>query len=172
MNTFSHDQVSAPHPVSPLRMRDELKAAVDTALPQTPSQFGEQLIKEKWGAGIDPQTALLVTLDYDYKGHPAQNDIHQGQVGSSRTLVQTLLSNYQTVGDGRFGETVFGLYTPPDIGPVIRLVETSTNSLITVAAITVLTKVYIARHNRKRMDPIHRSSCGRPISKNGSGNWI
>lgn len=123
MNTFSHDQVSPPHPTSPSRMRDELKAAVDIALPQTPSQFGEQLIKQKWGAGIDPQTTLLVTLDYDYRGHPAQSGIHQGQVGSSRTLVQTLLSNYQTVGDGRFGETAFGLYTPPDIGPAVRLVE-------------------------------------------------
>lgn len=107
----------------PLRMRDELKAAVDIALPQTPGQFGGQLIKQKWGAEIDPQTALLVTLDYDYRGHEAQNGIHQGQVGSSRTLVQTLLSNYQTVGDGRFGETAFGLYTPPDVGPAVRLVE-------------------------------------------------
>lgn len=118
MNTFTHDQVS-----SPLRMRDELKAAVDTALPQTPGQFGEQLIKKKWGADIDPQTALLVTLDYDYRGHPAQNGIHQGQIGSSRSLLQTLLTDYQTVGDGRFGETAFGLYTPPDVGPAVRLVE-------------------------------------------------
>ncbi|MHC8320308.1 leucine-rich repeat domain-containing protein [Pseudomonas sp. GB2N2] len=107
----------------PLRMRDELKAAVDTALPKTPSQFGEQLIKDKWGANLDPQTALLVTLDYDYRGHPEQNGIHQGQIGSSRTLVQTLLSNDQTVGDGRFGETAFGLYTPLDVGPAVRLVE-------------------------------------------------
>lgn len=108
---------------TPLPMRDELKAAVDIALPQTPGQFGEHLIKQKWGADIDPQTALLVTLDYDYRGHPPQDGIHQGQVGSSRTLVQTLLSNYQTVGDGRFGETAFGLYTPPDVGPAVRVVE-------------------------------------------------
>lgn len=27
------------------------------------------------------------------------------------------------MGDGRFGETAFGLYTPPDIGPAIRIVE-------------------------------------------------
>nr|WP_322784171.1 DUF6543 domain-containing protein [Pseudomonas sp. PCH199] len=66
---------------------------------------------------------MLVTLDYDYRGHPAQNGIEQGQVASSRTLVQTLLSNYQTVGDGRFGETAFGLYTPPDVGPPVRIVE-------------------------------------------------
>lgn len=123
MNTDFHDPVAPPHPASPLRMRDELKAAVDTALPQTPGQFGEQQIKEKWGADIDPQTALLVTLDYDYRGHPAQGGIHQGQIGSSRSLLQTLLSDYQTVGDGRFGETAFGLYTPPDVGPAVRLVE-------------------------------------------------
>ncbi|VVP82703.1 hypothetical protein PS918_02457 [Pseudomonas fluorescens] len=120
MNT-STDTTSDPAPALP--MRNELKAAVDTALPQTPGQFGERLIKDKWGPGIDPQTALLVTLDYDYMGHPAQDGIHQGQVGSSRTLVQALLSNYQTVGDGRFGETAFGLYTPPDIGPAVRIVE-------------------------------------------------
>lgn len=107
----------------PLRMRDELNAAVNIALPQTPGQFGARLIKEKWGADIDPQTALLVTLDYDYKGHPAQNGIHQGQVASSQSLLQALLSNYQTVGDGRFAETAFGLYTPPDLGPSIRIVQ-------------------------------------------------
>ncbi|VVM74148.1 hypothetical protein PS662_01963 [Pseudomonas fluorescens] len=123
MTMFSPHQVSPPYPTLPLRMRDELKAAVDTALPQTPGQFGGHLIRQKWGADIDPQTALLVTLDYDYRGHEAQNGIHQGQVGSSRTLVQTLLSNYQTVGDGRFGETAFGLYTPPDVGPAVRIVE-------------------------------------------------
>lgn len=123
MNTDSQDPVAPPHPASPLRMRDELKTAVDTALPQTPGQFGERLIKEKWGADIDPQTAMLVTLDYDYRGHPTQNGIHQGQIGSSRSLLQTLLTDYQTVGDGRFGETAFGLYAPPDVGPAVRLVE-------------------------------------------------
>ena len=66
-----------------LQMRDELKAALDIALPQTPGQFGEHLIKEKWGQDIDPQTALLVTLDYGYKGHPAQDGIEPGQVASS-----------------------------------------------------------------------------------------
>lgn len=103
--------------------RNELKDLVDSALPQTPGQFGERQIKEKWGLDIDPQTTLLVTLDYDYKGHPAQNGIHQGQVASSLSLLQVLLRNYQTVGDGRFGENVFGLLTPPDVGPEIRLVE-------------------------------------------------
>ncbi|RON19253.1 dermonecrotic toxin domain-containing protein [Pseudomonas frederiksbergensis] len=119
MNDHAHG--AAPTPA--VLLRNELKAAVETALPQTPAQFGERLIKEKWGAGIDPQTALLVTLDYNYHGHPPENGVHQGQVGSSRTLIQALLGNYQTVGDGRFGETVFGLYTPPDIGPSVRIVE-------------------------------------------------
>jgi hypothetical protein len=110
------------HDSGPLRMRDELNAAVNIALPQTPDQFGARLIKEKWGADIDPQAALLVTLDYNYKGHPAQDGIQQGQVASSQSLLQVLLSNYQTVGDGRFAETVFGLYTAPDIGPSVRIV--------------------------------------------------
>ena len=119
MNDHAHGDAPTPN----VLMRNELKAAVETALPQTPAQFGERLIKEKWGADIDPQTALLVTLDYNYHGHPPENGVQQGQVGSSRTLVQALLGNYQTVGDGRFGETVFGLYTPPDIGPSVRIVE-------------------------------------------------
>ncbi len=106
----------------PLQMRDELNAAVNIALPQTPAQFGARLIKEKWGADIDPQTALLVTLDYDYKGHPAQDGIHQGQLANSQSLLQALLSNYQTVGDGRFAENAFGLYTPPDLGPSVQIV--------------------------------------------------
>jgi hypothetical protein len=109
------------HPASSLPLRDELKAVVDTALPQTPAQFAEQLIKQKWN--VDPQNALLVTLDYDYRGHPAQYGVFQGQVASSQTLIQALLSNYQTVGDGRFAETAFGLYTPPAAGPSVRVVE-------------------------------------------------
>lgn len=118
MNDHAHDA-----PTPNVLIRNELKAAVETALPQTPAQFGESLIKEKWGADIDPQTALLVTLDYNYHGHPPESGVHQGQVGSSRSLIQALLGNYQTVGDGRFGETAFGLYTPPDIGPSVRIVE-------------------------------------------------
>lgn len=123
MSTSSNDRISPHKPVAPAPMRDELKAIVDTALPQNPAQFGEHVIKQKWGAGIDPQRALLVTLDYDYRGHPVQNGVYQGQVASSRTLVDALLSNYQIVGDGRFGETAFGLYTPPDVGPSVRIVE-------------------------------------------------
>ncbi|MEB2514535.1 NEL-type E3 ubiquitin ligase domain-containing protein [Pseudomonas sp. YuFO20] len=122
MNEIPPANAASPDPASALRMRDELETALAISLPQTPGQFGEQLIKKQWGQYIDPATAQLVTLDYDYKGHPAQNGIHQGRVASSMSLVQALLSNYQTVGDGRFGESAFGLYTPPDVGPSIRIV--------------------------------------------------
>lgn len=117
------EHVAGAHPVASLRMRKKLQAAVDLALPQSPGQFGEHLIKEKWGQGIDPQTTILVTLDYNFKRHPAQDGVEQGQVASARSLLQTLLSNYQTVGDGRFAETAFGLYTPPDIGPTVRIID-------------------------------------------------
>ncbi|WP_339523396.1 leucine-rich repeat domain-containing protein [Pseudomonas sp. EL_65y_Pfl2_R96] len=123
MSDSTLNQMNLPEPVPAPGMRDELRAVVDTARPQTPGQFGVDLFKDKWGRDIDPHTALLVTLDYNYKGHPAQNGIHQGQVANSRTLLQALLGDYQTVGDGRFGETAFGLYTPPDIGPSVRIVE-------------------------------------------------
>lgn len=122
MNDHPRDDNTPPNPLV-LPMRKELQSAVGAALPQSPDQFGAQLIKEKWAQDIDPQTALLVTLDYNYRGHPPQDGIHQGQVANSQTLIQTLLSNDQTVGDGRFGETAFGLYTPPDVGPSIRIVQ-------------------------------------------------
>ncbi|RKS17029.1 E3 ligase-like protein (putative virulence factor) [Pseudomonas sp. WPR_5_2] len=119
----SDDHTPHPRPASPLPMRDELKFAVEAALPQTPSQFGEHLIKEKWGRDLDPQTAQLVTLHYDYWLRPEPDGSHRGCVARSRSLVQALLSDYQTVGDGRFGETAFGLYTPPEVGPTVRLME-------------------------------------------------
>ncbi|MBD9442800.1 dermonecrotic toxin domain-containing protein [Pseudomonas sp. PDM04] len=105
------------------RLRDELRAAVDVALPQTPARFAEQKIREKWGLDLDPQTAQLVTLHYDYWLRAGLEGRHEGRVASSQSLVHVLLSNYQTVGDGRFGETGFGLYTPPDVGPAVRIVE-------------------------------------------------
>ncbi|VVP80358.1 dermonecrotic toxin domain-containing protein [Pseudomonas fluorescens] len=123
MNKLPHDALADPPPTPNWQMRNDLKGIVDIALPQTPGQFGEHRIKQKWGQDIDPQTTLLVTLEYDYKGHPAQAGVHQGQVASSQSLLQALLLNYQTVGDGRFGETAFGLYTPPDIGPDVRIAE-------------------------------------------------
>ncbi|MHC8287089.1 dermonecrotic toxin domain-containing protein [Pseudomonas sp. XS1P51] len=120
MNSHAGNQGAAP--IFP-EMREELRFVVDGALPQTPARFGEHMIKEKWGQDIDPTTAQLVTLDYDFKGRPEQNGVHLGRVANSMSLVQALLSNYQTVGDGRFGETAFGFYTPPDVGPSIRVVE-------------------------------------------------
>ncbi len=115
------NDVSDKHLLTPMRV--DLRAAVETALPQSPGQFGGQLIQAKWGQDIDPQTAQLVTLDYNYNGHPVQDGIQQGRVASCQSLTQVLLANYQTVGDGRFGETGFGLYTPPDIGPEVRIVN-------------------------------------------------
>lgn len=104
-------------------MRDQLQSIIDSASPQTPDQFATQLFHQKWGQGIDPQTALLVTLDYDFKGHPPLDDVHQGRLANTRTLLQALLGNYQVVADGRFGEMAFGLYTPADVGPSVRIVE-------------------------------------------------
>ena len=85
MTALSKGSANAP---SAPGLRDELKAALDMTLPQTPGEFAERLIKEKWGADIDPQTALLVTLDYHFKGHPAQDGVEQGRVASSRSLLQ------------------------------------------------------------------------------------
>ncbi|MFV0934726.1 dermonecrotic toxin domain-containing protein [Pseudomonas jessenii] len=117
-----NDHQTPLHPdLAPLR--ETLKSVVGAALPQSPEQFGAQLIKAKWGQDIDPQNALLVTLDYRYRGHPPQDGIEQGQVANTQTLVQALLANYQTVGDGRFAESAFGLYTPPDVGPSVRIAE-------------------------------------------------
>lgn len=119
-DSLNLEQASRPPPGG---MREALKKAVDIALPQTPAQFARKLFIDKWGSHIDPYTAHMVTLDYNYKGHPAQEGVQQGQVASSQTLIQALLSNYQVVGDGRFGETGFGLYTPAEIGPSVRIVE-------------------------------------------------
>lgn len=119
----SHALPVVPDPPLAPRLRDELQAAVDIALPQTPAGFAERKIREKWGEGLDPQTAQLVTLHYDYWLRAPLGGSHQGRVARSQSLVQVLLSNDQTVGDGRFGETAFGLYTPPDVGPSVSLME-------------------------------------------------
>ena len=67
------NDVSDKHLLTP--MRADLKAAVETALPQSPGQFGGRLIQARWGQDLDPQTAQLVTLDYNYNGHPVQDGI-------------------------------------------------------------------------------------------------
>lgn len=95
--------------------------ALDSGLPMTPAQYAAKLIEQRWGAIY--LEAVLVDLNYDFYGHPAQGNVHQGRARVSRSLVQTLLDNYQTVGAGRFGETAFGLYTPPTVGPEVRVVE-------------------------------------------------
>ncbi|MGE8179334.1 dermonecrotic toxin domain-containing protein, partial [Pseudomonas fluorescens] len=101
------------HPLSSL--------ALDAVLPSTPTQYAAKLIEERWGTV--PLTARLVDLNYSFYGYPAQQDVQQGRVRKSQSLVQALLSNYQTVGAGRFGETAFGLYTPPAVGPEVQIVE-------------------------------------------------
>ncbi|MGE8148079.1 dermonecrotic toxin domain-containing protein [Pseudomonas frederiksbergensis] len=95
--------------------------ALDTVLPMTPAQYAAKLIGQSWGTAV--LDAVLVDLNYDFYGYPAQCEIHQGRARTSRSLVQALLENYQTVGAGRFGETAFGLYTPPTVGPQVRIVE-------------------------------------------------
>ncbi|WP_077045183.1 dermonecrotic toxin domain-containing protein [Pseudomonas sp. KK4] len=103
--------------------KDELRALAETALPQTPCQYGEQMIREQWGTDLDPLATQLVTLHYDDWLRSEHDGSHRGRVASSQSLVQVLLSNYQTVGDGRFGETAFGLYTPPDVGPTVHIMD-------------------------------------------------
>ncbi|MBD8097393.1 leucine-rich repeat domain-containing protein [Pseudomonas fluorescens] len=103
--------------------RASLNEAVQAGVPLTPSAHGAKLIRQKWGAHVDPMTAQLVTLDYDYHGHPPIDGVHQGKIRFQQSLVQALLSDYQAVADDRFGETAFGVYTPPAVGPRIKLVE-------------------------------------------------
>ncbi|NWA70198.1 dermonecrotic toxin domain-containing protein [Pseudomonas reactans] len=103
--------------------QETLSQAVETGMPLSPAAYGAKLIREQWGADIDPQTAQLVTLDYNYHGHPAVDGVEQGQVHSQQPLIQALLLNYQAVGDNRFFETAFGFYTPPAIGPAVKIVE-------------------------------------------------
>lgn len=108
---------------APLTGLEALNQAVQSSLLLSPAEYGTSLIRQKWGATLDPATAQLVTLDYDYHGHPPIDGVHQGQIRVQQSLVQALLSDYQAVADDRFGETAFGFYTPPAIGPHITLVD-------------------------------------------------
>ncbi|OKO47442.1 leucine-rich repeat domain-containing protein [Pseudomonas sp. BTN1] len=110
---------TAPHQSS----REILHDILRKAMPLTPYDHGAQTIRDKWGADLDPMSAQLVTLDYDYHGHPPIDGVHQGRIRFQHSLVQALLSDYQAVADDRFGETAFGLYTPPRVGPAIKIVE-------------------------------------------------
>lgn len=94
---------------------------LETVLPLTAAQYAAKLIRQRWGEA--PSEALLVDLNYDFYGYPAVGDTHLGKARTSQPLVNVLLNNYQTVGAGRFGETAFGLYTPPVVGPQVRIVD-------------------------------------------------
>lgn len=94
---------------------------LDLTLPMTVAQYAAKVISQRWGA--ECPEAVLADLNYDFYAHPAQGDVHLGKVRVSKSLVQALLDNDQTVGAGRFGETAFGLYTPPVVGPQMRIVE-------------------------------------------------
>src|SRR5476651_1314434 len=72
---------------------------LDTILPMTPAQLAARVIEERWGA--EPLTARLVDLNYDFYGYPAEGNVHLGKVRTAQSLVQSLLSNYQTVGARR-----------------------------------------------------------------------
>ncbi|WP_150644163.1 hypothetical protein [Pseudomonas fluorescens] len=103
--------------------REPLNQALKAGVPLSPSVYGAQLIRDKWGADIAPLTTQLATLDYNYHGHPAIDGVQQGRVRSTQSLVQALLGDYQAVADDRFGETAFGFYTPPAIGQTVKIVE-------------------------------------------------
>lgn len=94
--------------------------ALTTALPMTAAQYAAKLIGQRWGD--ESLRALMVDLNYDFYGYRADGNVHLGKVRTSQNLVQALLNNYQTVGAGRFGETAFGLYTQPRVGPQVRIV--------------------------------------------------
>lgn len=121
MRAFESQTHSDSQPVPSVTRERFSSLALDTVLPMTPAQFAAKMIEDRWGA--EPLSAQLVDLIYDFQAYPAHQGVHQGKVRTSQTLVQVLLSNYQTVGAGRFGETAFGLYTPPLVGPQVRVVE-------------------------------------------------
>ncbi|KAE9647366.1 leucine Rich Repeat (LRR)-containing protein [Pseudomonas sp. PB103] len=96
---------------------------LEAALPQSATRFTSKLIESHWGADIAPMTSQLAYLQYDFRGYPALEGIHQGRLKRAESLLHAAMSNQQTVGAGRFGETVFGLYTPPPVGPRINIAD-------------------------------------------------
>lgn len=106
------------------RLRHEQWASeLETALPRSATRFTRNLIENRWGKDIAPTTSQLAYLQYDFRGYPSLNGIHQGRLIRTESLLQAAMTNQQTVGAGRFGETVFGLYTPPSVGPEIAIAE-------------------------------------------------
>ncbi len=96
---------------------------LEAVLPHSATRFTRDLIEDRWGKDIAPMTSQLAYLQYDFRGYPALEGIHQGRLTRTESLLHAAMSNQQTVGAGRFGETVFGLYTPPPVGPHIKVVD-------------------------------------------------
>lgn len=111
------------------RFRHEQWASeLETALPRSATRFTRNLIENRWGKDFAPATSQLAYLQYDFRGYPALKGIYQGRLIRTESLLHAAMTNQQTVGAGRFGETAFGLYTPPSIGPEIALVEVDETS--------------------------------------------
>ncbi len=96
---------------------------MSAALPQSPEQFGAQLIKDKWGQDIDSHTALLVTLDYRYRGQFAAGRHRAGVGGKHPNPGAGVAGKLPDSRRRALRRSVFGLYTPPDVGPSIRIME-------------------------------------------------
>lgn len=96
---------------------------LEAVLPQSATRFTLNLIERRWGSALAPLTTQLAYLQYDFHGYPALKGVHQGRVVRTESLIHAAMTNQQTVGAGRFGEAVFGLYTPPPTGPQIQIVE-------------------------------------------------
>jgi hypothetical protein len=96
---------------------------LETVLPRSATRFTRNLIESHWGIEIAAMTSQLAYLQYDFRGYPATEGIHQGRLIRTQSLLHAAMTNQQTVGAGRFGETAFGLYTPPPVGPPIALVD-------------------------------------------------
>lgn len=115
---YREQQQTAAHDEEIRRFTGSLSAAV----PLSPASYAGQLIQQRWGQQLDPHGTRLVTLHYDYAGHEAAPGTPaQGNVAHALSLTDAVLSNYQAVGDDRFGENGFGLLTPSRIGPTIEI---------------------------------------------------
>lgn len=96
---------------------------LEEVLPRSATRFTTQLIESRWGKQIRPMTAQLAYLQYDFRGYPVLKGVHQGRLARTESLLHAAMTNQQTVAAGRFGETVFGLYTPASVGPHIAVVD-------------------------------------------------
>lgn len=103
--------------------RERWASELETVLPRSATRFTIELIESRWGKDIAPLTSQLAYLQYDFRGYPALSGIHRGRLIRTESLLHAAMTNQQTVGAGRFGETAFGLYTPPAVGPEIAIAE-------------------------------------------------